>query len=96
MATPATDYQSLLGSPNVACFLSMPPGIQRVLELALLQLIVDNIGSAGGGGGSGVTTGNYGGTTPSFTPSTGSGIAIDSSTGNLWAYYNGQWNELIG
>ena len=93
MAT-ATDYQSLLSSQNVACYLSMPPGIQRVLELALLQLIANNIGSAGGG--SGVTNGNYAGGTPTFTPSSGAGLAVDTSTGNLWAYYNGAWNELIG
>lgn len=40
---PATDYQSLLNGTNVACYSSMPPGLQRVLILALLQIIAKNV-----------------------------------------------------
>ena len=36
----STDYQSLLNAPNVACFSSLTPGEQSVIELALLQQIV--------------------------------------------------------
>lgn len=36
----ATDYQSLLSAPNVACYSSLPPGEQSAIELALLQQIL--------------------------------------------------------
>lgn len=36
----ATDYQSLLSAPNVACYSSLPPGEQTAIKLALLQQIV--------------------------------------------------------
>jgi hypothetical protein len=87
----ATDFQSLLSDPNVACYMNQPPGIQRILELALLQLIAENIGAAAGGGGSGVVCGNYGGGQPNFTPTT-CGNAVDTSNGRVWWYYNGAWN----
>ena len=87
----ATDYQSLLSSPNVACYLSMPPGIQRVLELALLQEIANNIGS---GGGSSTPDGlTYVGP-PAFTPTQANGepyIVVDSA-GRQWQYFGGAWN----
>jgi hypothetical protein len=35
----ATDFQSLLSSPNVACYSNPTPGEQMVLKLALLQQI---------------------------------------------------------
>jgi hypothetical protein len=90
----STDYQSLLNSANVACYTNLPPGLQNVLVLALLQLIAQNIGS-GGGGGTGATFGNYGGGQPSFTPSSGTGLAVDTSTNNFWDYYGGSWHQLV-
>jgi hypothetical protein len=36
----ATDFQSLLNAPNVACYSSLTPGEQSAIELALLQQIV--------------------------------------------------------
>lgn len=39
----ATDYQSLLSSQNVVCFINMAPGIQRALMLALLQTIAQEL-----------------------------------------------------
>ena len=39
-----------------------------------------------------MTEGNYGGGTPTFTPITGSGIAVDLSNNRIWWFFNGQWN----
>lgn len=90
----ATDYQSLLSSANVACYANQPVGIQRVLELALLQIIANNI-SGSGGNSSGIQggSGNYGGGQPTFTPAAGNlGVAVDTSNGQLWLYYSGGWH----
>lgn len=46
---------------------------------------------AGGGGTGGIASGNYGGVAPTFTPTSGSAIAIDSTNGKIWAYYNSTW-----
>lgn len=43
----ATDQASLLSSPNIACYRSV--GSYPLLELALLQIIANGIGSGGGG-----------------------------------------------
>lgn len=64
-----------------------------LLIIGLLQLLVQNIGS--GGGGSGTTCGNYGGGQPNFTPASGCALAIDTSNRGLWAYTNGAWNQLV-
>lgn len=45
-----------------------------------------------GGTGSGLTCGNYGGSQPTFTPASGCAIALDTSNGRPWWYYNGSWN----
>lgn len=47
---------------------------------------------AGGGSGGGLTCGNYAGGQPSFTPSTGCGIGLDTSNGRPWWYYSGSWH----
>lgn len=44
-----------------------------------------------GGTVGGIPTGAYAGAAPNFTPSTAGALAIDSSTGKLWAYFNGNW-----
>lgn len=50
-------------------------------------------GGGGGGGTSGVTASNFGGIKPNFTPPGGAAmLAIDTSTGDLWYYYSGDWN----
>jgi hypothetical protein len=130
----ATDYQSLLSSGNVACYNNLSPGLQKLLKLALLQIIANALapnvptdynsllaqanvscyrqndasllelallqiiaenGTGGGGGGSGAVFGNYGGGQPNFTPSSGEGMAVDTSTNNLWDYYGGAWHQLV-
>lgn len=39
-----------------------------------------------------VFSGNYGGQVPNFTPSTATAIAIDTSNGAQWDWYNGSWH----
>lgn len=63
------------------------PGMWQLMELALLAQIAQN----GGSGGS-LTCGNYGGGQPSFTPASGCGLALDTSNGRPWWYYNGAWH----
>jgi hypothetical protein len=87
--TMPTDYQSLLSNTNVPGWLSCAyPSVGQLLELSLLSII------AGGsvGGGASITTGNYAGGTPNFTPASGTGIAIDTSNNRVWWYFNGGWN----
>ena len=85
----ATDPASLLAQAN--CYNCVSPGMWQLMELALLAQISTN-GAGGGGSGTGATFGNYGGGVPSFTPSGGVGLAVDTSTGTLWEYYNGAWH----
>lgn len=42
--------------------------------------------------GSGVVVGAYGSTTPNFTPTSGAAWALDSDSGNVWAYFNVAWH----
>ena len=79
---------------NSKCF-TPPGGFPAGDQMgALLYLINAGGGSAGGGG---ATFGNYGGggNAPNFTPASGTGQAVDTSNGALWAYYNGAWTEQI-
>jgi hypothetical protein len=61
----------------------------RDLKIATLVLLCD------GGSGGGLTCGDYSGGTPDFTPSSGCGLAFDTSNDSLWAYRSGAWVELI-
>lgn len=67
----------------------IPPGFQNAVIIYLLCQIVNNGGT---GGGAGVTTGNYAGAQPNFTPTTSGGVAIDNSNGRIWWWFNGVWN----
>jgi len=84
-----TTPQTLLSSSN--CYNCYGPGTWPLLELALLQLIVQN-GGGGGGGGSAIYSDNYGGGQPNITPSTNTAIAIDTSNGTIWTWYSGAWH----
>ena len=53
--------------------------------------IIYLLNAGGGGSGGGVTCGDYGGAEPSFTPSS-CAVAVDTSNGQIWWYYNGAWN----
>lgn len=84
----ATDPQSLFEYGK--CFACYGLSAYDIMELALL----DQIAQAGGGGGgspSPVICGAYGGQ-PTFTPSTGCGVAIDTSDGTIYWYYSGAWH----
>jgi hypothetical protein len=89
----ATDYQSLLSMPNVACYASMPPGILPSLKAALLQLILLNGPSGGGGGGGG------GGTWTPATPIPGTTLIEwlkgDTLTGGSGAQIS-DWPATVG
>lgn len=86
----ATDVQSLLSSSDVKGYSGASnSSVADLLELALLNIIANNI--SGGGGGGGVTAANYGGAQPSFTPATDGAVAIDTSTGQIWWWFNGVW-----
>lgn len=56
---------------------------------AIIYLLAN---ASGGGSGTGATFGDYGGGQPSFTPSSGVGLAVDTSNGTLWQYYNSAWH----
>jgi len=58
----------------------------RDLKIATLVLLCE------GGSGGGVTCGDYSGGEPSFTPTSDCALAIDTSTGTLWQYYNSAWH----
>lgn len=56
-----------------------------------LDCQLNNSGGGGGPGGS-ITCGNYSGGQPTFTPSATCAMAVDTSNGSLWLYYNGGWH----
>jgi hypothetical protein len=86
-----TDPQSLLSSANVSSYAaSSPADIATLLELALLQIIAGGISGVSSGGAA--TFGNYAGGQPNFTPTSGTGLAVDTSNGTLWEYYGGAWH----
>lgn len=89
----ATDFQSLLNNSNLPGWSSCSnASIAGLLEMSLLAIIANGIS---GGTGTGATFGNYAGSTPNFTPAGGTGLAVDTSTENLWAYNNGAWHQLV-
>ena len=61
-------------------------------ERQLLVKILNALNQGAGGGGTGATFGNYAGGQPTFTPASGIGLAVDTSNGTLWEYYNGAWH----
>jgi hypothetical protein len=54
--------------------------------------LLTQISISNGGSPNGVTSGNYGGGQPNFTPVSGTAIAIDTSNGRQWAYWAGAWH----
>ena len=65
----------------------IPPGMENAVIIYLLCQIANS-----GGAGGGLTCGNYAGNQPTFTPASGCALALDTSNGRPWWYYNGQWN----
>jgi len=87
----ACDPQTLINNAScIAC--NIPNGMQLPVLIYLLCQIQSNGGSGAAGG---VTCGNYSGVTPNFTPSSGCGMAIDTSTRELWAYFSGAWHDTV-
>ena len=71
-------------------FLPVYPLPQDTTNTLLKKILVVLL--AGGiSGGSGVTTGNYAGGQPNYTPTTAGAVAIDVSNGRIWWWYSGQW-----
>jgi hypothetical protein len=86
----ACDSTSLVA--NASCYeCQIPQGMQMAVLIYLMCQIANN----GTGGGAGATFGNYGGAAPNFTPPSGTGVAIDTSTQNLWVYDNGGWHLIV-
>ena len=81
------DQIAVLIADSVCINSCIPPGFQ----LAVLIYLASQI-AANGGTGSGATFADYGGGAPTFTPSAGTGLAVDTSDGTLWEYYNGAWH----
>ena len=80
----ATDPATLLTQPNVACYRSCSnASVGDLLELALLQLIVQN---ASGGGTSG---------TGSPAAATLGTFYFKTSDSTIWANNNGTWEQIV-
>jgi hypothetical protein len=96
-----TDQASLLSDPNIACYRSV--GSYPLLELALLQIIANGIGSGGGSGTQLVFTAaaanpNTGGITPAnpSLPSIYYQVPSDGSGTNFWTWDTvaQTWNQV--
>lgn len=81
------DAQSLVTA--AACLeCQIPAGMQDAVIIYLLCQIASN----GSGGAAGISCGNYSGGQPNFTPATTCAVAVDTSSGRPWWYFNSQWN----
>ncbi len=83
--TVAIDAQTLINSAASA-------GYAKLSERELEECILASLSSGGAGGAGGVSAGAYGvGNPPNFTPSTAGAIAINTSDGVEWTWFNGVW-----
>ncbi len=69
----------------------IPKGDQLGVLIYLAYLIQAGGGGGGGGVNQQVFNKDYGGGTPTDIPTSGSGIARDTSNGAVWWYVNGAW-----
>jgi hypothetical protein len=83
----AANLVTMPGSQFLPAF-ALPQDTNNTLLKKMLVLI---LAGGGGGAGGGVPTGNYAGGQPTFTPTTAGAVAIDSSNGRIWWYFNGAW-----
>ena len=88
MAT-SCDPNSLAQSAR--CFKCLAPETLLEIQVMLLCQVLNGAGGGGSSGG-GVFSGNYAGGQPNFTPTTTTAIAIDTSNGTQWNWYNNTWN----
>ncbi len=84
-----TDFQTLLSLAQTPGYLSSSnASMAQLLELALLNLIAQNVGTGGGGGAPDFY--NAAGP-PNQAPPAYQNIVVDSN-GRQWQYYGGAWN----
>ena len=76
------------GAACIEC--GIPPGMQDAVIIYLLCQLATS-----GTGGAGATFGSYGGAVPNFIPASGTGMAVDTDTQNLWVYDNSGWHQLV-
>lgn len=90
-------------SPQLAAFLpqnnmdtvlinQLSTGIREAILINILLSINTALTTGAVGGVGGVFAGNYGGNPPPFQPNVTAAIAMDTSTGTLWQWYNGTWH----
>ncbi len=83
------DPSTILESATSAGYMQLSPQQQQG---ALTWLMCQWANTGGGGGGSQeVFCGNYGGSTPTATPTGSCAVAFDTSTGTQWNYWGGSW-----
>jgi hypothetical protein len=80
------NLQSLLAQACANNFITLAQTDSVATRAIKLQLLC-NLGENGY-----VASGNYGGGQPSFTPSSGGALALDTSNGTLWKWYNNAWH----
>lgn len=98
-ATPTHSESSTVGAANLIMAegyinsrtTPTPVDTERQLLVKILTAL-NNLSSSRGAG---ATFGNYGGGQPSFTPTSGTALAIDTSNQNFWAYDNGAWHLIV-
>lgn len=67
-------------------------GYDALSDRDLRECLLVAAQSGGSPSGGSIMFGNYAGVQPNFTPAGGTGIAIDTSNGTQWSYYNNSWN----
>ena len=78
---------ALVAEATSSMYAQLPtPTQQAIITHLLCQL------ASGAAGSIGTTFGNYGSVEPNFTPASGTGVAVDTSDGTVWYFYNGGWN----
>lgn len=83
----ATEIQAALTEAGCAsCYTNASTA--DLLKVGLLNQISTSAAAAA----SGVVCADYGGGTPTYLPSTPCGVAIDTSTQQIWWYYLGAWH----
>ena len=83
----ATDPKSLLAQANCFSCYASSPFMLSLMELALLNLIVQNLNPD-----CCIVFGHYGGNAPNYTPVSGNGAAFDIDNGRPWYFFEGTWN----
>ena len=58
----------------------------------LLRIIAYYMGSGGAAGGQRVYAGDYSGGEPTDTPTADAALAIDTSNGTIWSWYDSAWH----